>query len=70
MGTTLMLASRRDGGFSKTDRSLPGKTSDDIEVVADEPNTLQRHARELVEIALGLVALRSASGAASQHATT
>jgi hypothetical protein len=24
MGTTLMLGSRRGGGFSETDRSLPG----------------------------------------------
>jgi len=70
MGTTLMLASRRGGGFSETDRSLPGKTSDDIEVVADELTPLQRHARELAEIALGLlVTVRSASGAASQDAT-
>ena len=30
---------------------------------------LQRHTRELAEIALGLVAVRSASGAASQRAT-
>jgi hypothetical protein len=29
-----MLGSRRGGGFSETDRSLPGETSDDIEVLA------------------------------------
>jgi hypothetical protein len=46
-----------------------GETSDDIEVVADDLIPLQRHARALAEIALGLVAVRSASGAASEHAT-
>jgi hypothetical protein len=40
-----------------------------IEVVADDLPPLQRHARELAEIALGLVAVRSACGAASQRAT-
>jgi hypothetical protein len=38
-------------------------------VVADDLTPLQRYARELAEIALGLVAVRSASGAASQRAT-
>jgi hypothetical protein len=38
-------------------------------VVADHLPPLQRYARELAEIALGLVAVRSASGAASQRAT-
>jgi hypothetical protein len=46
-----------------------GETSDDIEVVADDRTPLQRHVRELAGIALGLVAVRSASGAASQRAT-
>ncbi len=46
-----------------------GETGDDIEVVADDLTPLQRHARELAEIALGLVAVRSASGAASERAT-
>ena len=38
-------------------------------MVADDLTPLQRYARELAEIALGLVAVRSASGAASQRAT-
>jgi hypothetical protein len=36
MGTTLMLASRRGGGFSKLPGRYLGETSDDIEVVADD----------------------------------
>jgi hypothetical protein len=44
-----MLGSRRRGGFSETDRSLPGETSDDIEVVADDLTPLQRHTRKLAE---------------------
>jgi hypothetical protein len=38
-------------------------------VVADDLTPLQRHGRDLAEIALGLVAVRSASGAASERAT-
>jgi hypothetical protein len=38
MGSTLMLGSRRGGGFSETARSLPGETSDDIEVLVDDLN--------------------------------
>jgi hypothetical protein len=37
--------------------------------LADDLPARQRHARELAEIALGLVAVRSASGAASERAT-
>jgi hypothetical protein len=44
MGTTLMLGSRSGGGFSETARALPGETSDDIEVVADDLTPLRRHA--------------------------
>jgi len=36
--------------------------------VADDLTPLQRYARELAEIALGLVAVRPASGAASERA--
>jgi hypothetical protein len=53
MGTTLMLGSR-GGGFSELLGRYLGETSDDIEVVADDLTPLQRHARELAEIALGL----------------
>lgn len=46
-----------------------GETSDDIEVAAGDLPPLQRYARELAEIALGQVAVRSASGAARKRAT-
>jgi hypothetical protein len=60
------MGGRRGDGFSGTGRSLPtGETSDDIEVVADELTLLQRYVREFAEIVLGLMAVRSASRAAS-----